>query len=281
MMGFMRDTKYIRSINDEVPVIGMGTWGIGGGFWSPDYSNDDYWVRVLRKGVELGMTLIDTAEMYGGGHAEEIVGRAIRGFPREELFIVSKVWPNHARYDDVIKSARASAARLGTYIDLYLLHWPAPDVPICETMRAMERLVDEGVIRFFGLSNFDVKGIEEARSCLSKYDIAAVENRYSLLHRVDESSVIPYVQRNGMLYLAYTPLEKGLLAHNEFLNSIGRKYGKTAVQVALNWYVGIDNLVPIPKAGRVEHVEENAGAMGWRLSRDDWVLISNHFRQAR
>ncbi|PVU71755.1 aldo/keto reductase [Vulcanisaeta sp. SCGC AB-777_J10] len=276
-MSLAKDTKYIRSINGKVSVIGMGTWGIGGGYWSPDNSRDDEWVRVLREGIELGMTLIDTAEMYGGGHAEEIVGRAIKGFSREELFIVTKVWPNHARYDDVLRSARASANRLGTYIDLYLLHWPAPDVPICETMRAMERLVDDGVIRFFGLSNFDVNGIEEARSCLSKYDVAAVENRYSLLHRVDESSVIPYVQRNGMLYLAYTPIEKGAFSNNEFLMGIGKKYGKTAIQVVLNWYVGIDNLVPIPKAGRVEHVRENAGAMGWRLSRDDWELISNHF----
>jgi len=276
-MNLAKDTKYIRSINGKVSVIGMGTWGIGGGYWSPDYSGDDEWVRVLREGIGLGMTLIDTAEMYGGGHTEEIVGRSIRGFPREELFIVSKVWPNHARYDDVLRSARASANRLGTYIDLYLLHWPAPDVPICETMRAMERLVDDGVIRFFGLSNFDVRGIEEARSCLSKYDIAAVENRYSLLHRVDEGSVIPYVQRNGMLYLAYTPIEKGAFSNNGFLMGIGKKYGKTAIQVVLNWYVGIDNLVPIPKAGRVEHVRENAGAMGWRLSRDDWKLISDHF----
>jgi Aldo/keto reductases, related to diketogulonate reductase len=276
-MSLMRDTKYIKSINGKVSAIGMGTWGIGGGYWSPDYSGDDEWVRVLREGIGLGMTLIDTAEMYGGGHTEEIVGRSIKGFPREELFIVSKVWPNHARYDDVLRSARASANRLGTYIDLYLLHWPAPEVPICETMRAMERLVDDGVIRFFGLSNFDVNGIEEARSCLSKYDVAAVENRYSLLHRVDESSVIPYVQRNGMLYLAYTPIEKGAFSNNEFLMGIGKKYGKTAIQVVLNWYVGIDNLVPIPKAGRVEHVRENAGAMGWRLSRDDWELISNHF----
>ncbi|MFP3296459.1 MAG: aldo/keto reductase [Vulcanisaeta sp.] len=277
-MSLMRDTKYIKSINGKVSAIGMGTWGIGGGYWSPDYSGDDEWVRVLREGIGLGMTLIDTAEMYGGGHTEEIVGRSIKEFPREELFIVSKVWPNHARYDDVLRSARASANRLGTYIDLYLLHWPAPDVPICETMRAMERLVDDGVIRFFGLSNFDVNGIEEARSCLSKYDVAAVENRYSLLHRVDEASVIPFVQRNGMLYLAYTPIEKGAFANNEFLRGIGKKYGKTAIQVVLNWYVGIDNLVPIPKAGRIEHVEENAGAMGWRLSKDDWESISNHFR---
>ncbi|WP_069808408.1 aldo/keto reductase [Vulcanisaeta thermophila] len=262
----------------RVSVIGMGTWGIGGGYWTPDYSNDNGWVEALRKGVELGMTLIDTAEMYGGGHAEELVGRAIRGFPRDELFIVTKVWPNHARYDDVIRSARASSQRLGTYIDLYLLHWPSSEVPICETMRAMERLVDDGVIRFFGLSNFDVNGIEEARKCLSKYDIVAVENRYSLLHRVDESSVIPYVQRNGMLYLAYTPLEKGAFSNNEFLKRIGAKYGKTPIQVVLNWYINIDNLVPIPKAGRVDHVIENAGAMGWRLSREDFEEIDKHFR---
>lgn len=93
----MRDTKYIKSINGEVSVIGMGTWGIGGGYWSPDYNGDDDWVKVLRRGIELGITLIDTAEMYGGGHSEEVVGKAIRGFPREELFVVSKVWPNHAR----------------------------------------------------------------------------------------------------------------------------------------------------------------------------------------
>ncbi|MGC9153613.1 MAG: aldo/keto reductase [Vulcanisaeta sp.] len=276
-MPLSRDTKYIKSIGRSVSVIGMGTWGMGGGFWSPDYSNDNNWVAALRRGIELGMTLIDTAEMYGGGHSEELVGRAIKGFPRDELFIVTKVWPNHARYDDVIRSARASQQRLGTYIDLYLLHWPAPDVPICETMKAMERLVDEGVVRFFGLSNFDVNGIEEARRCLSKYDIAAIENRYSLVHRVDEGSVIPYVQRNGMLYLAYTPIEKGAFANNEFLRDIGKRYGKTPIQVVLNWYVGIDNLVPIPKAGRIEHVEENAGAMGWRLSKEDWELISRHF----
>lgn len=278
-MPLSKDTKYIKSINGKVSVIGMGTWGMGGGFWSPDYSNDEGWVKALRRGIELGMTLIDTAEMYGGGHAEELVGKAIKGFPREELFIVTKVWPNHARYDDVIRSARASRERLGTYIDLYLLHWPATDVPICETMKAFEKLIDDGVVRFVGLSNFDVEGIERARQCFSKYDIVAVENRYSLLHRVDEASVIPYVQRNGMLYLAYTPLEKGEFARNEFLGSIGRKYGKTAIQVVLNWYVGIDNLVPIPKAGKVEHVEENAGAMGWRLSKEDWDAISTHFRR--
>jgi diketogulonate reductase-like aldo/keto reductase len=272
----VRDRKRIGAIG-ELPVLGMGTWRIGGGHFSPDHSNDKEWITAIRRGVELGMALIDTAESYGGGHAEELVGEAIRGFPRDELFIVTKVWPSHSRYDDVLGSARASSRRLGTHIDLYLLHWPSPDTPICETMRAFERLIDDGVVRFIGLSNFDVRGIEEARSCLSKYDIVAVENRYSLLHRLDEDSVIPYAQRNNMLYLAYTPLEHGALARDDFLRSIGEIYGKTPAQVALNWYIMIDNVVPIPKASRIDHVEENAGAMGWRLSREHWEKVSSHF----
>lgn len=255
----------------------MGTWGIGGGYWVPDYSMDREWVEALRKGIELGMTLIDTAEMYGGGHAEEIVGMAIRGFKRDELFIVSKVWPSNASYDNVLKSAVASSKRLGTYIDLYLLHWPSDAAPICETIKAFEKLVDDGIIRFYGLSNFSVKGIEEARSCAKKYDVVAVQNHFSLLHRDDEKDVIPYAQREGLMYMAYTPLERGQLARNSYLENIGRKYGKTAVQVALNWLICIDNVVPIPKAASIEHVKENAGAMEWRLSKEDWLEISRVF----
>jgi len=263
----------------KISRIGLGAWQFGGDAWGPYEYNVAK--SVIAKAVELGINFIDTAAVYGRGRSEEFVGRAIRELGiREQVFVATKIPGDWHRFDDVLKAARRSRERLGLdVIDLLQLHWPAcwHNVPICETMRAMERLVDDGVIRFFGLSNFDVNGIEEARSCLSKYDVAAVENRYSLLHRVDESSVIPYVQRNGMLYLAYTPIEKGAFSNNEFLMGIGKKYGKTAIQVVLNWYVGIDNLVPIPKAGRVEHVRENAGAMGWRLSRDDWELISNHF----
>lgn len=277
-MGMPRDTKYFKIMGEEVPVLGLGTWGMGGGFWTRDTSRDAEEVAALRRGIELGATLIDTAEMYGAGHAEELVAEAIKGFPREELFIVTKLWPSHASADQVEKAARASAKRLGTYIDLYLLHAPA-DVPICETMRAMERLIDLGIVRFIGLSNFGVEAIEEARSCLSKTDIAAVQNRHSLLYRRDERTVIPYAERNGMMYMAYTPLEKGRLARDSFLAEIGRRYGKTAAQVALNWQIGLPPVVTIPKASRIEHVEENVGAMGWRLSREDWELISKHYEQ--
>lgn len=255
----------------------MGTWGIGGGYWTPDYTHDKEWVEVLRRGLELGLNLIDTAEMYGGGHAEELVGQAIKGFDRDSIVIVSKVWQTNAAYESVLKSARKSMERLGTYIDIYLLHWPSESVPICETVRAFEKLVDDGIISFFGLSNFDLSGIEKARECCRKYDVVAIQNHYSLLHRNDEESVIPYAQHEGMLYMAYRPIERGVLAADPFLSEIGRKYGKTSAQVALNWLICIDNVVPIPKVANLAHLTENLGALGWRLSREDWEIISREF----
>jgi diketogulonate reductase-like aldo/keto reductase len=275
------DRKYFKKIGEWLPVLGQGTWGIGGGFWSADTSMDEEWVAALRRGVELGMTLIDTAEMYGGGHSEELVGRAVRGFGRDELFIVSKVWPSHAGYDDVLRSAEASVRRLGTFMDLYLIHWPPTDMPLCETMRGLEAAVARGYARFIGVSNFGLELVEEARSCLSREDVVAVENKFSLLDRRDEETVIPYAEREGMLYLAYTPLEKGQLSRDSFLAEVGRRYGRTAAQVALNWLVMINPVVPIPKASTIQHVEENAGAMGWRLSGEDWRKISEKFRELK
>ncbi|ABL78344.1 aldo/keto reductase [Thermofilum pendens] len=275
------DLKYFKKLGRSLPSLGMGTWGIGGGYWSPDTSGDAEWVSALRRGLELGMTLIDTAEMYGGGHSEEVVGEAVKGFDRDEVFIVSKVWPTHARRDDVVKAAEASVRRLGTFMDLYLIHWPPAEVPLCETMRGLEEVVRRGLARFIGVSNFGLELIEEARACLSREDVAAVENKFSLLDRRDESSVVPYAEREGMLYLAYTPLEKGQLARDSFLAEVGRKYGKTAAQVALNWLIKLNPVVPIPKASSLAHVEENAGAMGWRLSDEDWRAISKRFSELK
>ena len=273
----MEDYKYFKIIKEKIPVLGMGTWRIGGGM-TADHSRDKEWAKVLRRGIELGLKLIDTAEIYGAGHSEEIVGEAIKGYPRDELFIVSKVWPAHADREGVFKAVKGSMKRLGTYIDLYLLHWPA-DVPICETMRTMEELVEKGYVRYIGLSNFEVSGIEEARSCLSKVDIAAVQNKHNLLYRKYEKDVIPYCEKEGMMFMSYTPIAKGELASNEFLADIGRKYGKTAVQVALNWLICIPPVIPIPKAGRIDHLEENTGAMEWRLSKEDWKAIDEKFKQ--
>lgn len=264
------DTKFFKKLGRSVPSLGLGTWKMG-----EDRSMDDASVAALRRGIELGAKMIDTAEIYANGRSEELVGRAIKGFNRNELFIVTKVWTTHARYEDVLKAAKESSKRLGTHIDLYLLHWPS-SIPICETMRAMEELVKNGLVKNIGLSNFDVKGVEEARACLKNTDVAAIQNRFSPTYRKDYSNVIPYAQKEDIMYMAYTPIEKGILSENKLLKKIGKKYGKTPIQVALNWLICIEPVVPIPKASRIEHVEENVGAMEWRLSKEDFTEILNN-----
>lgn len=261
------DTKFFKKLGRSVPSLGLGTWRMG-----EDRHLDDASVAALKRGIELGAKMIDTAEAYANGRSEELVGRAIKGFDRDELFIVTKVWPANASYKGVLKAARGSSMRLGTHIDLYLLHWPS-SIPICETMRAMEELVETGLVRHIGLSNFSVKSVEEARVCLKNTDIAAIQNRFSPTHRKDYADVIPYAQREGMMYMAYTPIEKGALSGNRLLRKIGEKYGKTPIQVALNWLICIEPVVPIPKSSRIEHVEENVGSMGWRLSGEDFTEI--------
>ena len=273
----MRDFKLLGRTGEKISSIGQGTWGVGG-YFEPVYSRDDREVEALRRGIELGMTLIDTAEIYARGHSEELVGRAIRGFRREDIFIVSKVWHTNLRYDDVIKAAKRSVGRLGTsYIDLYLVHWPNPEVPLRETMRAMEKLVEMGIVRYVGVSNFTVELLEEAQSSLAREEIVANQVKYNLLERGVELEILPYCEREGITIMAYTPLAKGALARDEYLAEIGRKYEKTAAQVALNWLIYRDNVVAIPKASKVSHVEENAGAMGWRLREEDFSAISQKF----
>ncbi|KUH33582.1 aldo/keto reductase [Thermococcus celericrescens] len=263
-----RDLKRIKA--ETVTAIGMGTWGIGG-YESPDYSRDRESVEVLRYGLEMGINLIDTAEFYGAGHSEELVGRAIDGFEREELFMISKVWPTHFGYEEAKKAAKQSAKRLGTYIDLYLLHWPGESWRrIEETLRALEELVDEGLIRYIGVSNFDLELLKRSQEAMRRYEIVANEVKYSLRDRWPETSgLLDYMKREKMALIAYTPLEKGSLARNPCLAEIGRRYGKTASQVALNYLIREDNVIAIPKAGSRVHLEENAGAMGWRLKEED------------
>ncbi len=271
------DLKELGTSRVKVPAVGIGTWGIGG-FSSPDTTDDSQAILTLRKGIELGMYLIDTAEMYGAGHAEEIVGKAIKPFPRLEVFIVSKVLPENLHYADVIKAAERSLKRLQTdWIDLYLIHFPNPGIPLMETIEAMEKLVERNLVRFIGVSNFDVSQMDEARSCLLNNDIVVNQVEYSLLERSIERDVLPYCAEQQTTVMAYTPLAKGRLARNRFLQKIGKKYRKTAAQVALNWLIAKENVVAIPKAINIDHLEENAGAMGWRLSGDDAERISSYF----
>jgi len=262
-----------------VSAIGMGTWGIGG-FSTPDYKYDEMAIRALRRGIELGITLIDTAEMYGGGHSEEVVGMAIKGL-REKVFIATKVWYTNLRYDDVLRSAEKSLRRLQIdTIDLYQVHWPNPHIPLSETMRAMERLVLDGKVRFIGVSNFSVKLMEEARAALSKIDIVSNQVEYSLLSREVEDDILPYCEKENITLIAYSPLGRGNILNDprsKILREVAKKYNKTLVQVALNWLIAKKPVVAIPKAINLSHVEENVNAAGWRLSDEDLELLSRVF----
>lgn len=259
--------------------IGMGTWGIGG-FSTPDYRYDEAAIKALRYGIELGITLIDTAEMYGAGHSEEVVGMAIKGL-REKVFIATKVWYTNLRYDDVLRSAEKSLKRLQIdVIDLYQVHWPNPHIPLSETMKAMEKLVLDGKARFIGVSNFSVKLMEEARAALSKIDIVSNQVEYSLLSREVENDILPYCEREGITLIAYSPLGRGNIFNDprsKILREIAKKYNKTPAQVALNWLISKNPVVAIPKAINLSHIKENANATGWRLSNEDLELLSRTF----
>jgi diketogulonate reductase-like aldo/keto reductase len=274
-------TRKLGNTNVDIPVIGMGTWMMGGER-SPDASHDEADIRAIRRAVELGMTLIDTAEMYAGGHCEEVVADAIKPFPREKLFLVSKIWPNHLKHDDVLKSAEASLKRLRIeYLDLYLVHFPNENVPIGETMKAMETLVERGLVRHIGVCNFSVAQMKEAAAALSRQRLAVGQFDYSLLARGRETDVIPYCREQKMTVMAFKPLARPTatagLPHDPFLAQIGAKYQKTAAQVALNWLVAREPVIAIPKSTNLKHLEENAGAQGWQLSAEDQRAIADHF----
>ncbi len=262
---------------DRVPAIGLGTWGIGGKTL-PDSSRDKDWVEAIKFAINSGLWLIDTAEFYGAGHSEELVGEAIKSFGRDKVFIISKVWYTHLERDQVIEAAERSLRRLNTtYIDLYLIHWPSERVPLRETLSAMQKLIDDGKIRYAGVSNFDLDLLIKAREEMPRSEIVADEVRYSLTYRAPEKDLLPYCEKEKIALIAYTPLDKGVIANDEFLKKVGEKYGKTAAQVALNWLIYREPVIAIPKAEKKEHILENAGAMGWRLSAEDYKLISERF----
>ncbi|MEJ2307052.1 MAG: aldo/keto reductase [candidate division WOR-3 bacterium] len=270
----------------KIPVLGLGTWEIGGGM-SRDTSRDKESITAIRCAVEFGYNHIDTAEMYGGGHSEELVGHAIKDFDRKSLFITTKVLPDHLRYNDCIKAAERSLKRLKTdYIDLYLIHVPNPRIPLQETMRAMDTLLEQRKIRFIGVSNFSVEQLKEAQ----KYTGNKIVNNqieYNLLTRHSgmynnniESEIIPYCQENGIIITAWKPLVKGRVFRekNRLLEEMINKYDKTLAQIAINWLISKKNIITIPKSTNPEHLKENLGALGWKLSEEDIKRLDEEFR---
>jgi diketogulonate reductase-like aldo/keto reductase len=267
----------------KVSAIGMGTYydatWIAASRLSGYRQGREDKIAALRSGVELGINLIDTAEIY---ETESLVAEAIKGHRRDALFIATKVWPMHLKYDQVLKAAQRSLERLQcSYIDLYQIHWPNPLVSIKETMRAMEKLVDDGKVRYIGVSNFSLSQTKEAEAALSKYELVSNQVEYSLKVRDIEADLLPYCDKNGIVILAYRPLAHGALANpsgklKAVIDEISQKDGgKTSTQIALNWLLNKSRMVfPIPRASRPQRVAENAEAVGWSLDPSDMAKLA-------
>lgn len=271
----------------SLPKLGLGTWAIGGKR-EPDYSHDTEAIAAVELAIRMGYTHIDTAESYGVGHCEELVGSAIKSHRRDDLCIATKVLDENLSYDDVIAAARGSIARLGVdFIDLYYIHAPNPDIPLKDTMRAFDTLVSEGLIKRIGVSNFTVPLFEEAQS-YTQNKIVANQTEYSLVTREVgkyaenskmESEMLPYCQANDVLLVAERPLERGLvLEKKDCMDEMVEKYGKSYAQIAINWLVSQKNVVTIPKATGTAHMEENLGGVGWTMEADDIEMLRHEYR---
>ncbi len=263
------DYKELGKTKEKIPVLGMGTWKLGA-----DPGGE---VAAMKAGIKAGMTFIDTAEMYG---TEGIVGQVLKD--EKDIFLATKVSPDHFHYDDVIKACNQSLKRLGVKtIDLYQLHWPNTGIPIKETMSAMEQLASDGKIRYIGVSNFSVKEMNDAQASMKRNEIVSNQVEYNMLSREIEQELMDHCERESITVIAYSPLARGALLGKkypklqELLEETGKRYSKTAAQVALNWLIRSKPVVAIPKASTAEHTLENAGAAGFKLSEKDAKQISS------
>ena len=287
-----------------VSAVSIGTWAIGGENWGE--VNDQDSVAAIREAIDVGMTFIDTADIYGKGHSEEIVGRAIQG-RREEVIVATKVanrwnergeiWPD-CSYDYIMQAVRASLKRLNTdYIDVYLIHRPDPNTPIPETMRALEKLLQDGVVRAVGVSRYDREQIGEAQRCI---ELHVAQYPLNILRRREITPILPFCREHNIGMMAYAPLSKGLLTGKfdvdtvfpendlrsqspvfqgkefgkrldavERLRPLAEKYGKTLVQLAINWNLCQPGVTTaLAGAKKPEQVRENAGGAGWKIGQE-------------
>ena len=255
--------KFVNLTADEkVPTLGMGTWQMG----EHGARHDDE-VRSLQRGIELGMNLIDTAEMYGEGAAETLVGEAIAG-RREQVFLVSKVYPHNATRQGTIAACERSLARLATdRIDLYLLHWRG-NVPFAETLTAFDQLQRAGKIRHWGVSNLDPADMDELLSTPGGERVATNQVLYNLTRRGIEWDLLPWCAEHGIPLMAYSPIEQARLLSNPRLQALAAQSERPVAQLALAWVLSRGNVIAIPKAGQCAHVEENFGALGRPLDQE-------------
>jgi diketogulonate reductase-like aldo/keto reductase len=265
----MRKTKLPSG--EEVPVLGQGTWGFG-----EDPANRQNEIDALRFGIDVGMKLIDTAEMYGDGAAEEVIGEAIEG-RREQTFIVDKVLPQNATRKRTVDACERSLRRLKTdRIDLYLLHWRGA-APLAQTLAGFDDLLRAGKIRYWGVSNFDVPDMEEVAGLTGGLAVATNQVLYNLIRRGIEYDLMPWCEQRNIPIMAYSPLEQGRLMGHPEIRRIADEHATTPAQVALAWVLRKEGLIAVPKASTRGHVEQNRLALDIHLTRDELAALDRAF----
>ncbi|MEM3961186.1 MAG: aldo/keto reductase [Sulfolobales archaeon] len=313
-MSYLMEYRELGWTGEKISVVGLGAWQFSDAWGVLDYENAK---KIIEASFSSGVNLIDTAAVYGRGKSEEFVGRAVRELGiRDKVIIATKLPGEFMNEYDVFKGTERSLARLGVdVIDLMQVHWPPAwhNFPTCEYMRALERLVKLGKIRYIGLSDFPVELIESARQCLSSIDIVSIQIRYNLAERYAEKEHIPYAEREGLTVLAWSPLAKGALSgkydpknpptfsdvrsgeavfHPENLakleplinavKELSKKYNATPTQISLRWLIQYSPVVvPIPGAKSPDQARENAGAGSFSLSFEDLVLLDRISRGIR
>lgn len=272
------ETRQLGWTGVKLPAIGQGTWQM-------ERDDRQECLRAIRRGLDLGLTHIDTAELYGSGQVEELVGEAIAG-RREEVFLVSKVLPHNASRQGTIDACERSLERLGTdRLDLYLLHWPG-EHPLEDTFAAFEELERDGKIRFFGVSNFDEEELDEAVQIVGEGRIACNQVLYHLGERAIEHAVLPYCRDHDIGLVAYSPFGSGDFpsprsAGGKLLAEVAAKHSASERQVALRFLLREPEVLAIPKAGKVQHIEDNAAAGDLRLDEEDLRKLEKTFPRGR
>lgn len=263
----------------EIPVYGLGMGGLHGTTAREDAEE----IRLIQSMIECGITHIDTAELYASGHAEELLGMAIADFNRSDLLIATKAVSQNLTYDGIFRAVEGSLKRLKTsYIDLYMMHrFPEPGMPIRDTMRALDMLVEQGVVRHIGVSNFSVRRFDEAQKH-TKNKIVCNQVHYNVQYReIEAAGILDYCQQNDVILTAWRPLQKGLLLDSPLLNDLAAKYHKLPAQVALNWLVSQDNVVTICRTSSLDHLRQNLGALDWKLDSEDIDRIRYEYPDQR
>lgn len=256
---------------ETVPVLGQGTWHMGEAGAARQAE-----AAALQQGFDLGMTLVDTAEMYSEGGAEEVVGAAVAG-RRDEIFIVSKVYPHNASRDGTIAACERSLKRLGTdRIDLYLLHWRGSH-PLADTVAAFEQLKADGKIRHWGVSNCDPADMAELWGLADGQAVASNQVLYNLSRRGIEWDLLPWCRERGIPVMAYSPLEQGRFDRNQALPEVAKRHGVTPLQIALAWVLQQDGVLAIPKAADPAHVKQNRAALDITLTQEDLNDLESDF----